>query len=102
MLLKYLNELDEAVRRVSRDPDPESLALCARRLQVLDDYLATQIEPVRLRGRQILEHILARIPELEALELRARLNWMGAGPATPAPALPETGRAAAGISDPAA
>lgn len=55
MLLKYLNDLDEAVRLANQDPGPEALALCAERLRVLERYLDAQIEPVRRRGREIMD-----------------------------------------------
>jgi hypothetical protein len=64
MLLKYLNELDDAVREVDRNPCPATLNHCAGRLAIVEDYLASQIEPVRRRGREILENLVP--PELYA------------------------------------
>lgn len=55
MLLKYLNQLDEAVHQAERDPSPESLSLCADRMRVLEEYLESQVEPVRRRGREIMD-----------------------------------------------
>lgn len=54
MLLKYLNELDDAVRLADQNPDAEALSQCAERLRVLEDYLDSQIEPVRRRGQEII------------------------------------------------
>jgi len=54
MLLKYLNQLDQAVRDLDRHPGPESLAHCADRVRVLEEYLDSQMEPVARRGREIM------------------------------------------------
>ncbi|HEX5676693.1 MAG TPA: hypothetical protein VFX91_01860 [Alcanivorax sp.] len=54
MLLKYLNQLDQAVRELDRHPGPESLARCAECVRVLEEYLDSQMEPVARRGREIM------------------------------------------------
>ncbi|MFT6600768.1 MAG: hypothetical protein ACJATD_001626 [Alloalcanivorax sp.] len=58
MLLKYLNELDQAVRELNQHPAPESLAHCADCVRILEEYLASQIEPVARRGRQIMAEMV--------------------------------------------
>ena len=79
MLLKYLNELDQAVRELDRHPAPESLAHCADCVRVVEEYLDSQMEPVARRGREI-------IAEMVPASLYARL--VGAGPARERPAKP--------------
>lgn len=59
MLLKYLNELDDAIREADRNPCPATLGHCAGRLAVVEDYLASQMEPVRRRGCEILEKLVS-------------------------------------------
>ncbi|ASK34741.1 hypothetical protein [Alloalcanivorax mobilis] len=59
MLLKYLNDLDNAVREADRNPCPAALSECAERLAVVDGYLASQIEPVRRRGREIVDGLVS-------------------------------------------
>lgn len=83
MLLKYLNELDQAVRELDQHPAPESLAHCAECVRVLEEYLDSQMEPVARRGREIMRQCLAR-----------------ADHAAPAPVPPETGRPGAVPSGP--
>ena len=73
MLLKYLNELDQAVRELDQHPAPESLSLCADRVRRLGGYLDSQIEPVARRGREIMA-------EMVPASLYARLHT----PARPA------------------
>lgn len=78
MLLKYLNELDNAVREADRNPCPETLSHCAGRVAVVEDYLASQMEPVRRRGREILEDLVpselyARMHQRLDLELSGTL-----------------------------
>ncbi|WP_370210452.1 hypothetical protein [Alloalcanivorax venustensis] len=79
MLLKYLNELDQAVRQLDQHPAPESLAHCAECVRVLEEYLDSQMEPVARRGREIMA-------EMVSASLYARL--VGAGPARERPAKP--------------
>ena len=79
MLLKYLNELDQAVRELDQHPAPESLAHCADCVRVLEEYLDSQMEPVARRGREIMA-------EMVPASLYARL--VGAGPARERPAKP--------------
>ena len=79
MLLKYLNELDQAVRELDQHPAPESLAHCAECVRVLEEYLDSQMEPVARRGREIMA-------EMVPASLYARL--VGAGPARERPAKP--------------
>ena len=65
MLLKYLNQLDEAIDRAERDPGREALADCIEHLRFMEAYLDTQIEPVRDRGREIVADMMS-----EALQAR--------------------------------
>ena len=58
MLLKYLNELDQAVRELDQHPAPESLAHCAECVRVLEEYLDSQMEPVARRGREIMAEMV--------------------------------------------
>lgn len=64
MLLKYLNELDEAIQRAEHDPGRDALDHCIECLQRVDTYLDTQIEPVRERGREIVANMMS--PALSA------------------------------------
>ena len=79
MLLKYLNELDQAVRDLECHPGPESLAHCADRVRVLEEYLDSQIEPVARRGREIMAEMVPASPYT---------RLVGAGPARERPAKP--------------
>lgn len=58
MLLKYLNELDRAVQAARLHPGLEQFSRCAECAEVLKDYLRGQIEPVRVRGTEIMETLL--------------------------------------------
>ncbi|MBL7251644.1 hypothetical protein ACLD02_12105 [Alloalcanivorax sp. C16-2] len=62
MLLKYLNQLDDAVHELLARPDPDALTRCNECVRVLDQYLETQMEPVARRGREIMAQSLARLP----------------------------------------
>ena len=62
MLLKYLNQLDDAVRELLAHPGQDALTQCNECVRVLEDYLDTQMEPVARRGREIMDQSLARLP----------------------------------------
>ncbi len=83
MLLKYLNQLDDAVRELATHPGPDAVTRRDESVRVLEDYLNTQMEPVARRGREIMRQCLAR-----------------ADHAGPAPVPPETGRPGAALSGP--
>lgn len=57
MLLKYLNELDSAVAIARAHPDSNHLDRCMECAAVLDDYLAGQMEPVRVRGEELMRQL---------------------------------------------
>ena len=83
MLLKYLNQLDDAVRELTVHPGPDAVTRRDESVRVLEDYLNTQMEPVARRGREIMHQCLAR-----------------ADHAGPGPAPPETDRPGAVPSGP--
>ncbi|MEE4250602.1 MAG: hypothetical protein V2I38_08440 [Alcanivoracaceae bacterium] len=58
MLIKYLNDLDRAVQRARLTLDNESIGRCMDCVAVLQDYLASQMEPVQRKGFEIMEHLL--------------------------------------------
>ncbi|MCH8543386.1 MAG: hypothetical protein LAT61_07445 [Alcanivorax sp.] len=58
MLLKYLNELDRAVKAAREHPGLEEYSRCAECADVLKDYLSGQMEPVRKRGTEIMDDLL--------------------------------------------
>ncbi|MEY1662515.1 hypothetical protein [Isoalcanivorax beigongshangi] len=58
MLLKYLNELDRAVQAAQQEPGQVQFSHCVECANVLKDYLRGQIEPVRVRGTEIMESLL--------------------------------------------
>lgn len=57
MLLKYLNELDAAVANVRTHPDSVHVKRCVECAAVLENYLKDQMEPVRLKGEEIMRQI---------------------------------------------
>ena len=59
MLLKYLNELEQAVKAVADHPDASTmdrLPLWATH----DAYLDAQMEPVKQRGRELMDDMMPR------------------------------------------
>jgi hypothetical protein len=58
MLLKYLNDLDNAVQEARRRPGPEQIGRCMECAQVLSGYLDGQVEPLRRRGLELMEEML--------------------------------------------
>ncbi|MDX1805148.1 MAG: hypothetical protein R3292_13845 [Alcanivorax sp.] len=58
MLLKYLNQLEVAVREAQCRPGADQYARCAECVVVLEDYLDGQVEPVRRRGREIMRKLI--------------------------------------------
>jgi len=57
MLLKYLNELDAAVLRARTYPDQAHVKRCFECVDVLENYLQGQMEPIRRRGREIMYQV---------------------------------------------
>ena len=62
MLLKYLNELEQAVKAVADHPDASTMDRCANCVATLDAYLDAQMEPVKQRGRELMDGMMP--PEL--------------------------------------
>lgn len=58
MLLKYLNQLEQAVKDVCEHPDADTLNRCAGCVQTLDAYLDSQMEPVQRRGRELMAGLI--------------------------------------------
>lgn len=58
MLIKYLNDLDRAVQRASAQPGLEHYFRCVECVTVLEAYLDGQMEPLRRRGREIMDELL--------------------------------------------
>ncbi|PKM22329.1 MAG: hypothetical protein CVV10_04875 [Gammaproteobacteria bacterium HGW-Gammaproteobacteria-14] len=58
MLIKYLNDLDRAVQKARRHKDLDSISHCIQCVSVLQDYLQGQMEPIRRKGFEIMEHLL--------------------------------------------
>ncbi|MCG8392316.1 MAG: hypothetical protein MI745_04470 [Pseudomonadales bacterium] len=54
MLLKYLNQLEQAVKEACEHPDGDSVSRCATCVATLDAYLDAQMEPVQRRGRELM------------------------------------------------
>lgn len=57
MLLKYLNELDAAVLNAKANPDQSHLKRCFECVDVLENYLQGQMEPIRRKGREIMYQV---------------------------------------------
>lgn len=57
MLLKYLNELDAAVSRARTHPDQAHMKRCVECATVLEHYLQGQMEPVRLKGEELMRKL---------------------------------------------
>ncbi|WP_111657186.1 hypothetical protein [Isoalcanivorax indicus] len=77
MLLKYLNELDRAVKDAREHPGVEQYRRCAECAQTLRDYLDGQMDAVRRRGTEIMEQLLPEqfddwMAELGAVHSAAR------------------------------
>lgn len=62
MLLKYLNELEVAVQALADHPDSDTLTRCTHCVATLDAYLDEQMEPVKQRGRELMDGLMP--PEL--------------------------------------
>lgn len=58
MLIKYLNDLDRAVQRTAQSPTLEQIGRCAECVAVLQEYLASQMEPIQRRGFEIMQRLL--------------------------------------------
>ncbi|MBA3981088.1 MAG: hypothetical protein C0462_10860 [Alcanivorax sp.] len=58
MLLKYLNELDRAVKDAREHPGVEQYSRCAECADTLREYLSGQMEAVRRRGTEIMDQLL--------------------------------------------
>lgn len=57
MLLKYLNELDTAVAKAKVQPDTDHVRRCIECAAVLEDYLQGQMEPVRVKGEELMRKL---------------------------------------------
>ena len=57
MLLKYLNELDAAVANAKVYPDKAHLSRCVECAAVLENYLQGQMEPVRVKGEELMRKL---------------------------------------------
>ncbi|EKF72901.1 hypothetical protein A11A3_16335 [Alcanivorax hongdengensis A-11-3] len=67
MLLKYLNQLEVAVREAEHHPSEQEYSRCAQCVAQLEEYLAGQMEPVQRRGHEIMATLIparlfARMP----------------------------------------
>ena len=58
MLLKYLNQLEQAVKAASEHPDTDTVNRCADCVATLDAYLDAQMEPVQRLGRELMEGLI--------------------------------------------
>ena len=58
MLLKYLNELEMAVQELAAHPDSDTLTRCTNCVATLDAYLDSQMEPVKQRGRELMDGLM--------------------------------------------
>lgn len=58
MLLKYLNQLEQAVRAACENPDSATVTYCADCVATLDAYLDGQMEPVQRRGRELMDGLI--------------------------------------------
>lgn len=58
MLLKYLNQLEEAARRAQVSKDPACLRECAACLARLERYLASQATPIQQHGQKTVARLL--------------------------------------------
>lgn len=58
MLIKYLNDLDRAVQRANAQPGLEQYFRCVECVDVLEAYLSGQMEPLRRKGREIMDQLL--------------------------------------------
>ncbi|MEQ3636568.1 hypothetical protein [Alcanivorax sp.] len=58
MLLKYLNQLEQAVKAACEHPDSVTVTYCADCVATLDAYLDAQMEPVQRRGRELMDGLI--------------------------------------------
>ncbi|MGB1465338.1 MAG: hypothetical protein ACPG8O_03155 [Alcanivorax nanhaiticus] len=58
MLLKYLNELEMAVQALADHPDADAMTRCTDCVAALDSYLDGQMEPVKQRGRELMDGLM--------------------------------------------
>ncbi len=58
MLLKYLNQLEQAVKAASEHPDSATVTRCADWGATLDAYLDAQMEPGQRRGRELMDGLI--------------------------------------------
>lgn len=58
MLLKYLNELESAVQEALASPDPAHYQQCLECVSRLEEYLQSQLEPVREKGFELMGALL--------------------------------------------
>lgn len=58
MLLKYLNELEMAVQALADHPDADTMSRCEHCVATLDAYLDAQMEPVKRRGRELMDGLI--------------------------------------------
>lgn len=73
MLIKYLNELEQAAQAAISDPTPERYQQCLDCVARLEAYLQSQLEPVRRKGHQIMDQLLP-----EQIQ-----DWVSKAPASP-------------------
>ena len=65
MLIKYLNDLDKAVKQAVDEPSAEQYRECLACVKRLEAYLDSQLEPVRRKGFEIMGELLpAHLDEL--------------------------------------
>ena len=70
MLLKYLNQLEQAVQAYLLQPEQQRLAICAEQVDILDAYLESQQVPVQQRGMQLMASVLAPLLHFHSALLR--------------------------------
>jgi hypothetical protein len=58
MLIKYLNDLDKAVKLAVDSPTPEQYHQCQVCVTRLEDYLDGQLEPLRRKGLELMGELL--------------------------------------------
>lgn len=58
MLLKYLNDLDNAVKSAGEHPNSVQLSQCRQCVTTLENYLSNQMEPVRAKGHELMYKML--------------------------------------------
>lgn len=68
MLLKYLNELEQAVQEARVRPGPVQYRRCLVQASILRAYLDGQVEPLRRRGLELMEGVMP--PELHEQMVR--------------------------------